>query len=786
MSIAETITLKDEVSGPAGAAASAVGKLASAFARLGNAMTKANTAAAAFDAAKFEAMSKAVTEAETAKKGAAAKAVADAKADAAKEVAAAKAVHAQEAQAQKAAQAQQAQAQKAHDQARQASHNASNQAVLAAQKAAHQREAAAQKAATDAEKAKTKATQDTAKAAERTAAAAERAARAPAPRAVAGGGRGGGSGAGAIGGMGGGGGGAMSGALAGAGAAGAVAAALMTIAGFIQRILSAGMDLTMAGAKMAVEAAGFRMNTMVGLKMILGTQAAADEAYQSIKKFANETPFETDFVTNLYKSLAAAGYKAAEIKDILKGTFDVAALKNFSTESAQSIVGALLKVKSVGKLTAESLETISVASGAVVNIQTLAETLAKTKNVSVAVAKQMIQGGKLGADEATKAIMETIRTKVSGGELGKLAKELGEGSVIGLASTISGQFKDLFELIDIKPIIGLMKKIAEYMDPGNAIGKGLKEGLESVFSGLFEMVFGSMDKGDVAKTVLTDVGNALKGVGAFIKDITPGVRGFVKGLTEGFNTMKPVITQFLKNWGAVLGDAGSSEGVWLRVGRGLAYIAGAVVIVVEAVLSAIGMVLYLGAVLVGSFMGAVGIAQEGFAAFGSAISSAWQAVKAIFSGEGPSIGTFLSEGIANGLNIDVVVAKIQGMGSAMIAAIKAVLLVKSPSRVFEEIGGYTSEGMAIGIDRGSGAAAKASRRMGASVAAAGSEGAMGGRVPSAANDGAEGGAGGEGIHVHVHVQVRDGASAQEQGQAAGNAAAKEIRGMLRRVAVRGR
>lgn len=545
-----------------------------------------------------------------------------------------------------------------------------------------------------------------------------------------------------------------------AGAAGAMMAAATAIAATVREVVTAITGLVAAGAKMAVHAATFKFETMIGLKTMLGSQAAAGEAFKNIKKFADETPFETEFVTKMYKQLAAAGYKAAEIKDVLRGSFDVAALKGFSTEAAEGIVRGLLKVKSVGKLTSESLEQISVASGAIVNVQSLAETVAKTKNVSVEVAKQMIKGGKLGADEATKAILDTVKNKVSGGELGKLSKEMGEGTITGLTSTIAGMIPSLFEDINIQPIIDFMKQLVKLLDPGNDVGKGLKEGVESVYNGLFGMLFGGMEKGDVAKTMLTAIGDALKGIGGFIKDITPGVQGFVRGIMEGFNTMKPAIGGVTAGWAKFVGMAGTSESLWASVGRGIAYVAGALVLVAQV----IGFVITGFTMLVGglgaAIMAIVGVIDVIFG-FVADVWSTLVAIPVMVLGAAIEIGEALTQGIAQGIGLDLVIAKIEGMGSAIVSTIRRILKVNSPSQVFEEIGGYTTEGMAQGIEGGTSGVTGSVKRMAGEVTATAAI-----AVPSAARAGAaEGGAannnggGGDTYNVTINANSAEGGKA---------------------------
>jgi hypothetical protein len=78
---------------------------------------------------------------------------------------------------------------------------------------------------------------------------------------------------------------------------------------------------------------------------------------------------------------------------------------------------------------------------------------------------------------------------------------------------------------------------------------------------------------------------------------------------------------------------------------------------------------------------------------------------AAFQSAGPDIIDGLVSAITGGQS-DVVKAMTDLAGGAIDAA-KDVLGIKSPSKVFAEIGGYTAEGFAQGVDDGAGAASSA-------------------------------------------------------------------------------
>lgn len=76
---------------------------------------------------------------------------------------------------------------------------------------------------------------------------------------------------------------------------------------------------------------------------------------------------------------------------------------------------------------------------------------------------------------------------------------------------------------------------------------------------------------------------------------------------------------------------------------------------------------------------------------------------AIKSGAGSlnDIGRNLIEGLWNGIKakFDSVIARVKALASKLPTAVKKVLGIASPSKVFKQIGEYTGEGFAIGIER---------------------------------------------------------------------------------------
>tara|TARA_R110002167_G_scaffold12963_4_gene54855 strand:- start:3605 stop:6274 length:2670 start_codon:yes stop_codon:yes gene_type:complete len=103
-----------------------------------------------------------------------------------------------------------------------------------------------------------------------------------------------------------------------------------------------------------------------------------------------------------------------------------------------------------------------------------------------------------------------------------------------------------------------------------------------------------------------------------------------------------------------------------------------------------------------------------------AIMKAWPALQALGSQFG-TLGRHLLSGLINGVlgGIPALVRAVMSAGGSIISGFKARLGIKSPSRVFAELGDYTMQGMGVGIRRGAAGPIAGMRSAAAAIAAAG-------------------------------------------------------------------
>jgi hypothetical protein len=265
--------------------------------------------------------------------------------------------------------------------------------------------------------------------------------------------------------------------------------------------------------------------------------------------------------------------------------------------------------------------------------------------------------------------------------------------MIGLSAQ-SQRFHDnianLFGGLEIEPVLLGLQKLVALFDSNTEAGAALKFLFEAFFQPLIDQAL-----------------SAATAVEAF-------ALGVLIGLTKMYIAAKPAIKVVADLFGfddtstadtmAKITAAAEYLAPALAVGAGIfvafAVAVGAVVAVAVGVQLAVyamgAAVVYVGAQIVGGVIGA------------------WNAVTSFLDSitlEG--VGTAIMQGLANGIAgaAGLPLEAITGAARAAIAAAKAVLGIQSPSRVFAEIGGYTAEGFAEGVDDGAGEAQSAMVRL---------------------------------------------------------------------------
>ena len=271
-----------------------------------------------------------------------------------------------------------------------------------------------------------------------------------------------------------------------------------------------------------------------------------------------------------------------------------------------------------------------------------------------------IKAGSVNAKQFGDAMSEALIEK------GKGPLEAMNGSLGVMKTKLVGAFMGMFSNVDVKPFLDEMKLVSDELR--KAMGGSGKSAITAFFNVVFRL----------AAVAVPLVAAIFKGMAGPIK--------------AALATMKPLGAAITKAFGGKPG-----EGL-ITFATVLGQVLGVLVVVFAAV--------------------AVGVAAMAAGIFGA--MAVFSAISAYASEAGGNIAQGLADGITSG--IGWVTAAVQGMGSAIIAEVKRVLGIASPSKVMAKMGGHTADGFAKGLDAGTGDVQDAAGDMVAPPAMAGGSG----------------------------------------------------------------
>lgn len=528
----------------------------------------------------------------------------------------------------------------------------------------------------------------------------------------------------------------------------------------------AGMAaLSVAGVGFAISTASAKTNLGIALQSILGSKDAAKAVAAQIEDLAAKTPFEGKDVANSVKTLLAAGYQAQDAFRVFTALGDATAMSGFDPQQLEGMTRAMAKLRGDGKLTGDVLQQVSDNSGGLVGKGRILDELAILTKKSRTEVQKQLSAGKIDADVGTKAIVEAIRKNLSGGELGGAMAKMGQ-EIPGLLSTLKDNLTSgLIPSVDDNAGFAAVRKMFQSLV---AASDRAKPFLQQSFGRLFSAVLGGADFSNsqgVFEALFAGIGRGVQVVAGVIETVTPYARAFAYGFLVGLQRVRDALQPVGAALSKVFGGASGGEmliNVFVRLGQGLAIVLAIGAAVVSFLAGVIGFVSAVGVAVIGFLTGVVGVYSD--------LLDAWNSFSLVDAGANLMAG--LAQGITNGL--DAVLSSVTSAGQAVIDRVKAVFGIHSPSKVFEELGGYTAQGFQVGLEGGQpGVQAAMQSTLAPSVPAT-----------SAAAGGA-GGGGGASVSINlgdIVVNARTGADPREIAKAVQEAITSQLAIELERLA----
>lgn len=418
----------------------------------------------------------------------------------------------------------------------------------------------------------------------------------------------------------------------------------------------------------------------------------------------------------LYDSIGKLAGSAGMAAGALGGVVVVALALAAAAAAVTIAIGAAIvktaiwavKLADTGRnaaLTVEAIEQTSARlSGLSRVLPGVANATGLTQDAMIGLAKQL-DGAKVSAAEMPAALMAVAKAEAAlgaGGAAEFIADlKAGKKTVAELSREIETKFgrnvakrmlsldsqtdrlkKNLGETFGGLKIDGLLQgltKIVDLFDQSTAFGKTLKWVFESAFQPLINAATSSLPKVEAL------------------------LLGVAIGALKVYLGIKPAIKEIQKLNGIDTSKLPDALTVALTIGKALG---GAIAFV---------------ALSIGVVVGALALFAAGHVAVYNAGKKAWDGIteginkaKAFLASVSLSeIGTRIIQGLANGITggASKVLSAMTGVVKGAIGAAEKLLKIGSPSRLFEQLGAWTTEGYAGGVESNEGMATSALESM---------------------------------------------------------------------------
>jgi len=431
----------------------------------------------------------------------------------------------------------------------------------------------------------------------------------------------------------------------------------------------------------------------------------AKEAEASINTLGDgiqHLPTTLDAVANQTKSIVAV------VGDLPKATKLTLALNNAMTaggasaEQASSAINQWTQAMSKGKPDLQDWRALVQTAPAQMN-QLAEATLGagKTQNDLY----EAMKNGSVSIDEVNEKMIELSEKGGKGFKSWEeQAKSAGAGIQMSLTNVRAGMQRNIanvFDAINKKfeqfgGIAGIIQGVVPVIDAFGSVLSKVADGSWSLDTAI-GIVFAKIGQKaeELIPIGMNMVGKLVTGIGNALPNIINSGLALVLRLIEGIGTALPqlivtglnAITNLIQ--GLTNGQGALSNKAVSIAGK-----------IISAFVKALPKILTAGVKLMVALLKGI---TKGFASIPSAVmAKARQIPQKIKAGAGnlAGIGRQLIAGLWNGIKakFDSVVSRVKALASRLPKAVKKVLGIGSPSRVFRQLGEWTGEGFALGIE----------------------------------------------------------------------------------------
>ncbi len=468
-------------------------------------------------------------------------------------------------------------------------------------------------------------------------------------------------------------------------AAGITATAAAMVGGFAM----VGVEIGRWILQMAV----FRESAVTTLGAVLGgrgsrgagsIQQVGSAAFRRAQATARLTPADEASAIEASTQIAAAGYTGRQAERVNAASLDVQALRASDPTAQQRFVLGLSQLHGSARAREEDIRQTSLAAG--IGPQAVMRRAANLAGVTqnrgetdIAYQRRIDAArldGRITGRIAEEAVLQQLR-EVTGQRLGGFAAERGN-SLGGALSNLESAPLGMITSISLENLSGLNAMRDSLFAIGNALNGSSEAGqaLQRAIAGILNaggQAFATIFSPQNVEMFATELARILPLVVRFVSALAgPALEGFMEGIAPMLQSFRDGNT-----------DMDSITATAMLFAQSLGYIVGLSVRLTVAF---------------GEFFVVLTILGAGFAQFVEAITS----IPARIGDLAIAIGTALVNGIRQGITAGIAAARetVTGFAGGIVGAARDALGIRSPSRVFAELGAYSAEGFTVGLNRG--------------------------------------------------------------------------------------
>lgn len=452
-------------------------------------------------------------------------------------------------------------------------------------------------------------------------------------------------------------------------------------------VWEAGEKLFEFGGEM-LKAAGATEDMKLSLQAMIGDKKEVSEFLERLEKFAPQTQFNTTEIRSMGANLVRSGFKADEIRAPMLAASDLAAINPENKGAANQALEALGNIQQMGVMTTRSM----IALRGLKILPEVETNLATAFGVKVEAVKGLIESGAISAKAGEEAIYKAITQKTHDALGG--ASALKSGNLSSVIHHLASFPETLFENLDEVPAFAKVK-------------------------GLFSNILGALNDnkgpllsviGDTIGSVVDALFGDLSGPGgqARLKEIFGGIIDWIKNIPIAITAAKRAFTEFWSEIKLALIIVGVIKGFALAVDayRGAVILAKLATQAWETASFMLNIALMAGPMaIIPLIIGAV--AALGFVVY--EVIKHWDFFKEYIGGFATwvldkmfAIGASVWQGLVAGIKsgLDAVRDAMHVITYTAVGTASNSFETKSPSKVFERMGGHVAEGFAIGVMNG--------------------------------------------------------------------------------------